>query len=577
MGSRPHPSRIFYQAVRRYRAVLALTIIFSLFTNLLLFVGPLYMLQIHDRVLQSRSQTTLLMLTAIAAGLIALYGVLEFLRSRMIARAAMQFDARVAAPAFSLVIDRATEVPTARSRTALADIDQVREFYAGQALLTFCDAPWTPVFLVVCYLFHPLLGLVASSGAALLLALAVLNALLTRRLMSEAAQSARVTSDFAAATLGNVEAIQGLGMEQPILARWLDKRAAALDRQSAGNDRASAFLSLSKLVRTGVQIAILGAGAHLVLGEAISPGVMVAASIMMARALAPVEQSVAHWKSYAAAREALTRLQGLFTQAKSRTERLALPRPAGALSIEGLVAQAPGNEKPVLAAINFALEPGEMCAVIGSSGAGKSTLVRHLIGVARPHAGHVRLDGAEIHKWDRAALGKVLGYLPQDIELFAGTVAENIARFDHQDPAAIVKAARQAGVHELILGFSDGYETEIGEAGRHLSAGQRQRIALARALYGDPALIVLDEPNSNLDSAGDEALAQALSACRTRGQTIVVVTHKPNLLALADKALILSAGRQKGFGSAADLMLPAVAARGGAPAASPPSPAEATG
>lgn len=549
----------FEFAYSRYKPALWLTIGFSFFTNLLLFVGPLYMLQIYDRVLQSRNETTLLMLTIIAAVLLAVYGLMEFLRSRVLARAGMRFDTDLARPLFRRVVDRAPQVSQADGRLALADIDRLRDFIAGQGLLTFCDAPWVPVFLVICFLFHPLLGIVATVGAVILFVLALLNEFLTREALREAMGAARATNDYATSTLSNAEVIQALGMERTMCEHWLNRRDQLLDKQSAASDLGSMILSLSKFVRTALQVSILGTGAWLVLQDAITAGVMITASIMMGRALAPLEQSVAHWKSFVAAREAFTRLKALFENVPEKQQRMPLPRPPGRLSVQGLVGQVPGSDTTVLSAINFELEPGDICAIVGPSGAGKSSLVRHLLGVWRPLAGHVRFDGADFHHWDRDRLGQLLGYVPQDVELFAGTVAQNIARFGTLDAKKIVYAAKQAGVHDLIQSFAEGYNTEIGEGGCHLSAGQRQRIALARAFYNDPVLVVLDEPNSNLDSAGDKALADAIRLAKRKKQTVVFVTHKPNLLSLADKALVLNAGRQKGFGPASELMRPSIA------------------
>ncbi|CTQ42248.1 type I secretion system permease/ATPase [Roseibium aggregatum] len=551
-----HPFRL---VIGRYRSALLLAVFFSFFTNLLLFVGPLYMLQIYDRVLQSRNEMTLLMLTVIAGSLLGLYGVLEFIRSRVLVRAGMRFDTELAPSLFRRVVDRAPYIPQAQSRPLLSDIDRLRDFLTGPSLLTFCDAPWVPVFLAICFLFHPLLGFVATSGAVVLFFLAFMNELMTRKPLRIASRAAQDTGNYADGALVNVEVVQALGMESAIRNRWLDRRQYLLDRLTAASDRSGIILSLSRFLRMALQVAILGTGAWLVLRDAITPGVMITASIMMGRALAPVEQSVAHWKSFAAARLAHRRMQDLFADVPEQRERMPLPRPPGRISVESLVGRVPDSETTVLAGINFALEPGEVCAIIGPSGAGKTSLVRHLIGVWRPRAGHVRFDGADFHHWDRERLGSLLGYMPQDVELFEGTVAENIARFGHQDAEKVVEAAKQAGVHDLIQSFTDGYDTQIGEGGRHLSAGQRQRVALARALYASPVFVVLDEPNSNLDSEGDAALIAAIRQAKERGQTVVFVTHKPNLLALADKALVLNAGRQQGFGPASELMAPTVA------------------
>ncbi|AVF02318.1 MULTISPECIES: type I secretion system permease/ATPase [Devosia] len=549
----------FGQAEARFLPVLVLTVVFSFFVNLLLFVGPLYMLQIYDRVLQSRSESTLFMLTVLAGGLLTAYGAMDFIRSRLIFSAAMRFDTDLAGPAFDRLMARGAVASADENRATLVEIDRLRDFLSGQALLTLCDVPWAPVFLIVCFLFHPLLGVIASVGAALLFILALVNAGSTKRTLAEANAGNRRAGEFVAAALNNMELISALGMQSKMKSLWLQQRQEALGWHGTAAGRGTAALSLSRFLRAALQVAILGAGAYLVLGGEITPGVMIAASIMMGRAMAPVEQSVVHWRSYEGGRQARKRLRTLFEDNAPPILRTTLPEPKGHLNVSGLIGQVPHTGLAVLAGINFELEPGETLVVLGTSGAGKSSLARLIVGFWRPRAGQIRLDGADLRHWSPDQLGPKMGYLPQDVELFEGTVARNIARFGEVDNAAILAAAQRAGAHDMILGLPEGYETQLGPNGSYVSAGQRQRIGLARALYGNPCLIILDEPNSNLDSEGDAALAEAVRGMKADKRTLVLITHKSNLLPLADKALVLSAGKQQGFGPASELLQPALA------------------
>ena len=536
-----------------------LTLVFSYFVNLLLFVGPVYMLQIYDRVLQSRSESTLVMLTVLAGGLLAAYGAMDFIRSRLLSSAAMRFDTELAGPAFDKVLARGPVASAEENRATIAEIDRLRDFLSGQALLTLCDVPWAPVFLVVCFLFHPLLGVIATLGAVLLFVLALVNARNTRAALARATDINRKAGEFVAAVLDNMELVSALGMQTRVKSLWLQQRLEALGWHGAVAGRATAALSMSRFIRAALQVAILGVGAYLVLGGDITPGVMIVASIMMGRAMAPVEQSVMHWRSYESAKQARRRLRTLFDTEPAPIARTTLPEPGGHLKVSGLIGQVPQTGVAVLAGINFVLEPGETLVVIGTSGAGKSSLARLLVGFWQPRAGQIRLDGADLRQWDPNQLGPKMGYLPQDVELFEGTVAQNIARFAEEDDTALVAAAKRAGAHDMILGLAEGYQTQMGPNGSYVSAGQRQRIGLARALYGNPCLVILDEPNSNLDSEGDAALAEAVKSMKADGRTLVLITHKSNLLPLADKALVLNAGKQQGFGPASELLLPALA------------------
>jgi PrtD family type I secretion system ABC transporter len=548
-------------AYRKYRAILFATIFFSFFVNLLMFVGPLYMLQIYDRVLTSRNETTLVMLTAIAVGLLLTYGLLEYIRSRMLVRTGLQFDDALAHPLFHRVI-KLQMVSPGNGNSALSDADKVRDFITGQGVLSFFDAPWVPIFLVLVYLLHPWLGMVATAGAVVIFALALLNEFMTRKRLQHANAAATEANKFASSTLMNAEVIRAMGMEKPLLDRWLKFRDTMLEDQAVASDRAGVVLATSKFVRMSLQVAILGVGAYLVLQQEITPGIMIASSIIMGRALAPAEQAVGQWRVFVAARGADQRLRTLFESIKADEERLSLPTPKGQLDVSGVTSVIPGTKTTVLRNVTFSLEPGETLAVVGPSGSGKSSLIRHLVGVWSPSAGEIRLDSAELQNWNNDELGRHMGYLPQDVKLFPGSVAENISRFEENaTDEDIVAAATLAGAHELIQHFQDGYATEVGIGGSNLSGGQRQRVGLARAVYKLPSLIILDEPNSNLDSAGEEALQGCLTELKKLGKTVIVVTHKASLLALADKTLVLSNGQVQRFGYTKDVFKkPSVAA-----------------
>jgi PrtD family type I secretion system ABC transporter len=549
------------EAYSKYRAILFATIVFSFFVNLLMFVGPLYMLQVYDRVLTSRNETTLIMITAIAVGLLITYGLLEYVRSRMLVRTGLQFDEALASPLFHRVVKLQLTQPGS-GNVALRDADKVRDFITGQGVLSFFDAPWVPLFLALCFIFHPWLGAVAAVGASIIFILALLNEFLTRKHLKKANEAGAEANKFSNTALMNAEVIRALGMEHRLVGKWMKFRDAMLIQQAVASDRAGVILSLSKFVRMSLQVAILGVGAYLVLLQEISPGIMIAASIVMGRALAPAEQAVGQWKNFVAAREANTRLKDLFERFSADEEHISLPAPKGNVEFSNVTSVIPGTKTPILKNISFYVPAGETLAIVGPSGSGKSTLVRHLVGVWEPVNGDIRLDGTELKNWNNAELGQHLGYLPQDVELFPGTVAENIARFDEEaTDKNIVAAAKLAGAHDVIQHFKDGYSTEVGIGGSNLSGGQRQRVGLARAVYKLPGLIVLDEPNSNLDSTGEEALIQCIHELKRLGKTIIFVTHKANLLSLAEKTLIMNAGQVQRLAETKDIMKkPSVAA-----------------
>ena len=543
------------QAYRKYRAIFGATILFSFFVNLLMFVGPLYMLQIYDRVLASRNEFTLLVITGISVALLVTYGLLEFVRSRMLVRAGLQFDNVISRPLFDRVARMQLNNPNAGARSALGDADKVRSFITGQGVLAFFDVPWTPLFLALCFAFHPWLGWVATGGTAIIFILALLNEFLTRGSLRKATLEGQQASEFAGATLQNAEVIRAMGMQDALANRWTTKRSAMLVSQAGASDWAGAVMSSSKFVRMTLQVAILGVGAFLAMKQQISPGIMIAASIVMGRALAPVEQAVGQWKEFVGARQSNERLKKLFDTMPAEVPRLHQAPPRGELTAEGVTTVVPGTRDTILRSVAFELPAGMTMALIGPSGSGKSTLARHLVGVGDPISGAIRLDGIELQHWDRNQLGQSIGYLPQDIKLFSGTVAENISRFiDGATDDDVIKAAKLAGAHEMISSLSDGYATQIGDNGGRLSGGQKQRVGLARAIYGSPSLIVLDEPNANLDSEGEEALAKCLSQLKQEGKTVVLVTHKANILGGTDRTLILKDGVVQRYVATAELL-----------------------
>jgi ATP-binding cassette, subfamily C, bacterial len=523
-------------------------IFFSFFINLLVFVSPLYMLQVYDRVLASRNETTLVVITLIAAFLLFIYAVLETLRSRILVRAGILFDERIATPIFDAIHRANLRNPGGGHHQGLRDIDSVREFLTGAGLIALCDLPWVPIFVFACFLLHPWFGYIAIVGAAGILVLTVVNEKTTSQILGQASFSAIRANSQAQSVLRNGEVLHAMGMLAALRSLWVARHHATLAWQALASDRAGMLVAFTKFFRMFLQTAILGVGAYLAIHGAISAGAMIAASIIIGRALAPIELVVGNWKGLVNARGAKERIEKLLDIAGQEEDRIPLPRPEGRLEIENLIAAAPGLNKPILKGISFAIEAGETLCVVGPSAAGKSSLVRVITGVWPKANGTVRLDGAELSHWDPQELGQYIGYLPQDVELFAGTVAENIARFRDVESEEIIAIAKLAGCHDLIQGLPEGYNTQIGEGGQALSGGQRQRIALARALFGNPSVVILDEPNSNLDSAGEEALLRAIQELKAQKTTVILVTHKVNILAAADKVLVLTQGAVQAFG-----------------------------
>ncbi len=524
----------------------------SFFVNLLLLVPAIFMLQVFDRVLASQSGDTLLMLLLGVGAALLLLLALDHLRARL-----QGVAGNLVAESLSPLVARLTVAEGARRSgvkgEGLRDVATLRALFSSQGLLAMFDAPWIVIYVAVIWLAHPALGIAAAVSALLMLGLALWTDRWTRRDIESLTRAAGGAQRWLESSLANAEVAQALGMTDALLARWRQKNAEAVALQLPTARKTVLMAASTRTLRQGVQVGMLALGAWLVIRGEASSGVMIATTTLLGRALAPVELMVSSWRVLADGRSALGRLQALLAAAGAQAERMALPVPNGALTAQNLMFRAPQGERLILGGVSLALAPGEALAVIGPSAAGKSTLIRLLTGVWAPSAGSVRLDGADLSQWPREQIGPHIGYVPQDVELFPGTVAENIARLGGVDSAGVVRAAQRAHVHELILALPQGYDTPIDPAGAVLSPGQRQRIALARALYGDPKLLILDEPNSNLDGAGENALAATLRDLR--GQvTVVVVTHRNTLIQHVDKMLVLDGGRTQHYGAAAEVM-----------------------
>jgi ATP-binding cassette subfamily C protein len=523
--------------------------VFSFFVNLLMLTGPLFMLQVYDRVLASRSEATLLTLFLLICGLFALMGLLDFARTRVLSRAGARFQALLDRRVFDAVLRRAVS-PDERGAlsSGLRDLESIQRALTGPAPFAFFDAPWAPFFLAAIFMFHWAMGLLAVAGGLILFSIALINERRSREPLQASAEASARSEQFAEVLRREGETVQGMGMREAALSRWATLRGATLERQIAASDATSGFTVSSKTLRFFLQSAMLALGALLAIEQLITPGMMIAGSILMGRALAPVEQAIGQWAVMQRAFKGWSSLKELLEKTPPQGRRTELPVPKGVVEAQGVTAAAPGARTPSLRNVSFKVEPGQALGVIGPSAAGKSTLARLLTGIWRPVNGAMRLDGAALDQYGDD-LGRHVGYLPQDVALFDGSVAENIARLSPDvDDAAVVTAAKRAGAHELILRLPLGYDTPIGPSGSRLSGGQRQRIALARALYGDPAVVVLDEPNSNLDARGEQALVLAIKDLRERGRTAIVMAHRPSAIAACDLLLMLEAGAPRAFG-----------------------------
>jgi ATP-binding cassette subfamily C protein len=537
--------RSIFSGCRRYFAT---ALIFSFAINLLYLAAPLYMLQLYDRVISSASHVTLAMLTIVLLFCLVTLASLDFVRTRVLMRAGMRLDRLMAGRVLSATVETSAKGATPTSQT-LRDFDSFRGFVTGSGITAIFDLPWAPIYIFVIFLLHHWLGAFALGSALILIALAIFGQWRVRGPLAEANTTASRNYAFTDMSLRNAEVVRAMGMMGGLLQRWARDRNQALEQHVSATDRAAHNASIVRFLRMAMQSLILGLGAYLVIDRSVTVGVMFAASILLGRALQPVELMVGGWRNMLSARNAFHRIKALLTTFPPAAPTLALPQPAGRLSVEGLMYGIPGAPNTILRGVTFKIEAGEILGVIGPSGAGKSTLARQIIGVLAPSVGAVRLDGADVSSWPREALGRYLGYLPQDIELFADTVATNISRFRPDDEdSAVVEAAKLAGVHEQILRLPKGYETNVGNGGAVLSGGIRQRIGLARAVYNNPSFVVLDEPSSNLDTEGDASLQTCITELKQRGTTVVIISHRPQTIAIADKLLIMRDGAVELFG-----------------------------
>lgn len=535
------------------RAAFVALFVFSMAINLLVLAAPLYMMQVYDRVLGSRSVETLAILTLMVMGAFLIMGALELVRGRVMIGVSRWLDERLGPEVLTGDIIAALRRSGWRSSQGLRDLAIFRTFLTGPGVFPIMDAPWAPLFLAVLFILHPLLGVIGTVGAVMLFGLALANEVFTRDPLRRAGAAARNSQQQADMAVRNADVIEAMGMLPGLVERWRTVNGDVLALQATASDRAGLISATSKIVRMALQSIILGAGAYLTIEHEASGGVMIGSSIILGRALSPVEQAITAWKGLVAARGAYGRLKIQLTATPERGLRTSLPVPEGHLRLEGVVFAPPGVKEAVIKNVSFALQAGETVALIGPSAAGKTTLARLIVGNWQPQRGNVRLDGADLSTWEPDELGPHVGYLPQDVELFAGTIRDNIARMGGGADAAVIEAAKKADVHDMILDLPQGYDTEIGDAGAWLSGGQRQRIALARALYGDPKLIVLDEPSSSLDTMAENRLIQTLSALKGKA-TVVLVTHRLNLLGLTDKVLLLRGGAVEAFGQRDEVM-----------------------
>lgn len=535
-------------ALRDFRAAFRNVGVFSAIINLLMLVPSLYMLQVYDRVMASGNQTTLLMLTLMVIAAYLLMNGLELVRSFLLIRVGTQLDLKLNQRVYTAAFEQNLKQAGGNAGQALNDLSTIRQFISGNGVFAFFDAPWFPVYLAVIFLFDWVLGVFAVVGTLLLVGLAWANELVSRKPLAQANAMSVTAGNLATNNLRNAEVIEAMGMLPDLMSRWFKLHRRFLQLQVQASERAGMVGALSKFARVSLQSLILGLGALLALENRITPGMMIVGSILMGRALSPVDQLINVWKGWSSTRSAYHRMVNLLGAHHPRQRGMPLPRPEGRIAFESVTAMPPGSSVPALMGLNFTLAAGDVLGVIGPSGSGKSTLARLLVGVWGASTGKVRLDGADVYQWNKDELGPYLGYLPQDIELFGGTVSENIARFGQVDADKVVDAARLAGVHELIQYLPQGYDTVLGDGGAGLSGGQRQRIGLARALYGDPSLVVLDEPNSNLDDTGEQALLAAIVQLRERHRTVVVISHRTSILAVTSRLLLLRQGSLQAYG-----------------------------
>jgi len=553
MKTKPNVSEL-KQTIMRAKKSFIFVGLFSFFINLLQLTSPLYMLQLYDRVMVSRSESTLWLLTLLVIVLFATMALLEMVRSRVLVRVGNKIDNLLSDRIFESIFKLANKMPGKASSMPLNDLTQIRQFMTGNGLFAFFDTPWMPIYILVLFLFHPYFGFFAIFSGIVLGIFAVLNENTTKEKLAEANKLNRDSTVFVDASLRNAEVIHAMGMQNNLKKIWQKKYFGFLNAQMIASDNAGFWANISKSCRVLFQSLILGLGGYLAIKAELSPGMMIAGSIIMGRALAPLDLMIASWKGFSNARSSYERLNGLLAEFPEDEKPMELPIPKGELLLESVVVIPPNAKQPSLKGISLHINKGDVVGVIGPSAAGKSSLARAMLGLWPLASGKVRLDVADISQWDKEKLGQHIGYLPQDIELFEGTISENICRFAEVDPIKVVEAAQIAGVHEMILRLPEGYDTLIGQGGATLSGGQRQRIGLARALYGNPVLIVLDEPNSNLDDVGEAALVEAIKILKTKEITIILITHRPAILQVTNKLALMQQGLLQMYGNTAEVL-----------------------
>ena len=548
LGSFKQPQNELAQVILSFKSAFKTVGVFSAIINLMMLIPSLYMLQVYDRVLSSRNEMTLLMLTIMIVVAFIIMGALEFVRSFVLIRIASQLDMKLNKRVYTAAFEQNLKRAGGNAGQALQDLTTIRQFLSGNALFAFFDAPWFPIYLIIIFLVHPSLGIFALCGTFIHMGLAIWNEKATKKPLAEANSMAVNANNLATNNLRNAEVIEAMGMLPNFTKRWYSLHTRFLNLQAEASEKAGMITATTKFVRVTLQSLILGFAALLVLDGQITSGMMIVCSVLMGRVLNPVEQLIGVWRGWSSTKSAYNRLNDLLTANPQRAVGMALPKPIGMLSLEAITALPPGSNRAAISNLSFGISPGDVLGIVGPSGAGKSTLARVLVGIWPAAMGKVRLDNVDVFQWNKEELGPHIGYLPQDIELFSGTVSENIARFGEIDAEKVVQAAKRAGVHEMILYLPSGYDTILGDGGAGLSGGQKQRLGLARAMYDDPSFIVLDEPNSNLDEVGEAALIAAIQDLRQRGKTIIMITHRISTIAVTNKLLVLKDGVAQMFG-----------------------------
>jgi len=527
---------------------------FSMFVNILMLVPPLYMLQLYDRVLTSRSEGTLIMLTAIVVVLFVTMALLEIVRSKILVKVGNKLDSLLSKRVFDSLFELANKHPGKASSMPMNDLTSIRQFMTGNGLFAFFDAPWIPIYIAVLFMFHPVFGYFAIFAAFVLVIFTIVNEYSTKSKLADANNLSRASSIYVDSNLRNAEVINAMGMKNNILGIWQQKYYGFLNAQNGASNKAGIWANISKSTRMLFQSLMLGLGGYLAINMEVSPGMMIAGSIIMGRALAPLDLIIGSWKGFSAARTSYHRLDSLLADFPKDKEYMQLPAPKGEILLEGVVVVPPAAQNPSIRGITMQINKGDVVGIIGPSAAGKSSLARIILGLWPLASGKARLDTADIFQWDKQDLGQYIGYLPQDIELFEGTISQNIARFAEVDPQKVVEAAQKAGVHEMILRLQDGYDTKIGAGGATLSGGQRQRIGFARAIYDNPVLVVLDEPNSNLDDQGEAALVKAIKSLKETNTTVIIITHRPSILQVTNKLAVIKQGLLEIYGDTNEVL-----------------------